>query len=190
MRRARGEGLLECGAILRIEREGEEAQIVGPVLALAEPGADDHGGDRRLLAAPSASRRWRARRRARLAMAAAAPRMPCSTAQPPTASMKRLYFSLLQSPIVAGSGAPSQRSDRKPPHERAIGEQPDAVAEAEVAHVLGGPAVEQREAHLVGRDRHAAAQQHPQMIGVEIGDADGGDQPFSRSRASSRMASR
>ena len=27
-------------------------------------------------------------------------------------------------------------------------------------------------------DRDAAAQQHPQMIGVEIGDADGGDQPF------------
>ena len=49
------------------------------------------------------------------ATCAAAARMPWKAAQPPAASMKRLYFERLQSGMAAGSGAPSQRSARKPP---------------------------------------------------------------------------
>ncbi len=51
-----------------------------------------------------------------LAIALAADRMPWNGAQPPAASMKRLYFERLQSGMDAGSGLPSHLSDRKPPH--------------------------------------------------------------------------
>ena len=112
----RREGCVERGVVVGIEREAEDLEVVGAVLALAEPRADDRCGDGLVLEHPArgdvgdrdAVLRWRCRRRRA--------RMPWNTAQPPAASMKRLYFERLQSAMAAGSGWPSQRSDRKPPH--------------------------------------------------------------------------
>ena len=52
-RRRRGEGLVEPRAVLGVEREAESREVVGAVLALAEPRADDGRGDRLVLEHPA-----------------------------------------------------------------------------------------------------------------------------------------
>ena len=102
-------------AVLVVEGEREEPQIVGAVLALAEPGADDDRGDRRLLEHPAGGDVGD--RHAVLARDLASAREDAlQDAQPPIASTKRLYFIVLQSAIArAGSGLPSHFSVRSPP---------------------------------------------------------------------------
>ncbi len=103
--------------------------------------------------------------------------MSCNTSQPPTASTNRRYLLLLQSAISAAAGAaPVEPAFRhQPAGQRAVGQQPDAVLQAERAHLVRRAAVQQREADLVGEDRNPLAHQHPQMRGVEIGHAEMAD---------------
>ncbi len=62
--------------------------------------------------------------------------------------------------------------------DRPIGEQAQAILEAEGAHLSSRAAVEQRKANLVGDDFNAVLDENPQMRRVEIGDAKIADQPF------------
>ncbi len=191
MRLRLGQGLVDRRPVVVVEGEGEEGGVVGPVLALAEARADDRRRDRRLFEHPARRDIGDRDARACLATASSATRMLCSTAQPPIASMKRLYFILLQSAIAAGSGRAEPARGQEAAGERAVGEEADAVLEAEGAHVFGGAPVEERERDLVRGDRNALPDEDAQMIGVEIGDADmRGSAPSSRSAASSRIASR
>ena len=124
-----GQRRVDHRAVGGVEGEGEEPEIVGAVLALAEPGADDDRADRRLLEHPAGGDVRRSTRRASRATSASARSSPCRTSQPPIASTKRLYFILLQSAISsgAGSGRPSQRLGEEAAGERAVGEQLDAL---------------------------------------------------------------
>ena len=74
-----------------------------------------------------------------------------------------------------GRAQPALR--QKAAAERAEGQQLHAKLGADRAHPPRRPAVEQREAHLVGRDLDAVPDQEAQMRGVEIGDAERADQP-------------
>ena len=147
------------GPIVVVQREREDRQIVIRMVSLAEPRADDHRRDGRMIERPArrdvGDRDAVLRSRSRRARA----RIVWNAPQPPAASTKRLYFILLQSAIssLAGSGRPSQRSDMKAAGERAIGEQPHAVLEAEGAHLPRRAAVEERKAHLVADDRECRA---------------------------------
>ena len=66
----------------------------------------------------------------------------------------------------------------QPAGKRAVGQQLHAVSEAERAHLLAGAAIEQGEADLVGGDLDAVLHEHAQVIGVEVGDAEVGNDSF------------
>ena len=85
-----------------VEREAEHRQVVAAMLALAEPRADDHGADG-LCSAPSVAT-LATETPCLSAIVLAAARTRCRAAQPPTVSTNRLYFDLLQSGMVVGSG--------------------------------------------------------------------------------------
>jgi hypothetical protein len=165
---------VDAGTVVIVEGEGEQAQIVGAMLAFAEPRTDDHRGDRRLLEDPAG--RDVGDRDAvpaghlgqggqdRLQHGPAADRIDEALVLhlAPVADRVRLRPT---EPAIA----------EEPAGEGAIGQEPDSALEAEPAHLLAGTAVQQRETDLVGHDRKAVHDQQPQMVGVEIGQAKMGD---------------
>ena len=139
------------------KREGP--QIVGAVLALAEPRADDRRRRPRDGRAPSASRHWRSRRRA----CAATPSSAASRRLERRPAADRVDEALVFRSCSSRRSRrprlrpPSQRSRQQAAGQRAIGEQAHAVLEAERAHLARRAPVEQRERHLVGDDRECRA---------------------------------
>src|SRR5208282_1403263 len=65
---------------------------------------------------------------------------------------------------------------------RAIGQQPNAILEAEGAHVPRRATIEEREAHLIADDGNAVLHKHPQVRRVEIGNAEMAYEPFAAQR--------
>ena len=118
------------------------------------------------------------RRRASSRPARAPPGWSAARPSRRSASMKRLYFILLQSRDIGRRrlGRADPALGEEAAGQRAVGQQPHPVLAAERAHLLAGAAVEQREADLVGGDPDAVLHQHAQMIGVEVGDAEMADQ--------------
>ncbi len=100
-----------------VERELEQLHRVVDVVALAEPGADDHAADRGVFEHPAAGDVGDGD--AVLLRDACGRREHCpgTAAQPPAARMKRPYFMRDQVPVFSqsGSGWPSQRSVSHPP---------------------------------------------------------------------------
>ena len=148
----------------------EQTQIVGPVLALAGPGADDHRGHRRLLEHPA---RGDVGDRDAVPARHLGQRREHALQHRPAADGVDEALVLHLAPVAdlrcrrLGRAEPAVGEEAA--GERAVGQQADPVLPAEVAHLLAGTAVEQREADLVGRDLDPLAGQHAQMVGVEIG---------------------
>ena len=114
----RGERRVDQRAVLVVEGEGEDAEIVGAVLALAEPRADDDGGDRRLLEHPA--RRDIGDRDAMLAAQPAETASRMLLKHVPAADLHRRSAcisscSSRRCRLRAGSGLPSHFSVRSPP---------------------------------------------------------------------------
>ena len=89
--------------------------------------------------------------------------------------MKRSYF---DGPVgdAVGLVAIEPALGQEAAAERAVGEQPCAVALADSGELAGGAAVEQREGHLVGASGMPSDKRQGEVRGVEIGDADRADQ--------------
>ena len=168
------EGGVDARTILLVEGEGEQAQIVGPVLALAEPRADDHGGDRRLLQDPAGRD---VGDRDAVAAGHLGQRGQDGLQHGPAADRVDEALVLHLAPVAdrGGLGLADPAVAEEAAGQRAVGEEPDPALEAEPAHLLAGAPVQEREADLVGHDRKAVHDQQPQMVGVEIGHAQMGD---------------
>ena len=162
--------LLDACHVGGIEREFEQALIVGAMLALAEPRADDHGGDCRLLHDPA---RGDVRDRNAVLAGNHVQGRKQGLQDGPAADDIDEALVLRLAPIRdlgwLGSAVPSVGEEAA--CKRAIGEQPDAVLEAERAHRTCGAPVEQRERDLVGDDRYPMLHDQAQVIGIEVGDA-------------------
>ena len=113
-RAAGGEGGLEAGVVLGVEGEGEGLEVGFPVVALAGPGTHDDRRHGRLVEHP-AGRHIGDLHAMLFGNGTGGGEDPLEGVQPPMASMKRRYFILDQSAMLAGSFAPSQRSSMKPP---------------------------------------------------------------------------
>ena len=115
---------------------------------------------------------------------------PWNGPQPPAASMKRLYLARLQSGMLVRLGRAEPALGQEAAAERAVGEQPHAGLAAELGEGTGGAAVDQRERDLVAGQRDAVGERERQVGGVEVGDADGADQPLLAQAVRSRAARR
>ena len=168
------EGGVDARTILLVEREGEQAQIVGPVLALAQPRADDDGGDRRLLQDPAGRDIGD---RDAVAARHLGQRGQHGLQHGPAADGVDEAPVLHLAPVAdrGGLGLADPAVAEEAAGQRAVGEQPDPALQAEPAHLLAGAPIQQREADLVGHDRKAVDDQQPKMVGVEIGHAQMGD---------------
>ena len=110
-----GQGGVDARMVLVVEGEGEQAQIVGPVLALAEPRADDDRGHRRLLEHPAGRD---VGDRDAVAARDLGQRGEDALQHGPAADGVDEALVLHLAPVadrVPGSGRPTQRSLRKPP---------------------------------------------------------------------------
>ena len=174
-------GLRERGvdarAVLLVEGEGEQAQIVGPVLALAQPRADDDGGDRRLLQDPAARD---VGDRDAVAVRHLGERSQDGLQHGPAADRVDEALVLHLAPVAdrGGLGLADPAVAEEAAGQRAVGQEPDPALQAEPAHLLAGAPVQEREADLVGHDREAVDDQQPEMVRVEIGHAQMGDAAF------------
>ena len=136
------ERLLDACHVGSIELEFEQALIVGAMLALAEPRADDHGGDRRLLHDPA---RGDVRDRDTVLSGNRAQCLKQGLQDRPAANDIDEALVLRLAPIrdLGWFGSAVPFFGKEAACKRAIGEQPDAVLEAERAHGTRGAPVEQ-----------------------------------------------
>ena len=173
-----------------VEGEGEEREIGGAVLALAEARADDDGGDGGLLQHPA--------RRDIGDGDAMPPRHRSSAASTrcravPAADLldEAAVFHLAPVGDVGGGGLGLAEPllVEQPAGQRAVGEELHAVLEADGAHLFRGAPVEHGEADLVRSDRDAVSLSSSRWSVSKLVTPSAPIRPSSRSAASSRMAS-
>ena len=153
------------------------------MVSLAEPRADDHRRDGRMIERPA--RRHIGDRDAVLLrdrVERAEDRLECAPAA--GGVDEALVFHLAPvGDLIARRLRPAEPAlGHQAAGERAVGEQPNAVLEAEGAHLARRAAIEEREAHLIADDGNAVLHQHAQVGRVEIGDAEMADEPFAAQR--------
>ena len=179
MRRRRRHGLVDGVAVAGVEGEGEEREVGGAVLALAEARADDDGGDGGLLQHPAGRD------------IGDGDAMPlCHGIEGgehalqgvPAADLLDEAAVLHLAPVGdvggGGLGLAEPFLVEQPAGQRAVGEELHAVLEADGAHLLRRAPVEHGEADLVRNDRDAELFEQQQVVGVEIGDAERADPAF------------
>ena len=171
-----GKGLCQQRAVFVIQREIEQLQVVRTVLRFTEAGAHDHGRHGRLLEYPAARdvRHRYAVLRTNLARHPqhALQRVPAAHGMDET-----LVFHLAPVADVIGLGGADPAFAEEAAAQHAIGQQAHAALQAQARHVFGRTPVQQRNADLIAGDGNAFAEQHPQVSGVEVGQAQMRDQP-------------
>src|SRR5215207_2933592 len=175
MRSRPREGLRETGPVLVVESEGENARIVGAVLALAKPCADDHSGNGGLVEHESC--RHVGKRYAVLA-GDRGKRGEDSLEHAPSANGVDEALVLHAAPIAeVGRLGPRQPALREQAAgQRAVGKQTNAAREAEIAHCTGSAPIEHGKGDLVRDDWDPLPYQHSEVVGIEVGDADVSDE--------------
>jgi hypothetical protein len=105
-------------------------------------------------------------------MSARTRRSACNPSQPPDRVDEALVLRLAPIPDVRGLGLADPAIREEAAAQRAVGEEPHAVFEAKGAHLLGGTAIKEREAHLVRNHRKAVLHQEAEVVRVEVGEAE------------------
>ena len=160
--------------VFGVERKTEHRHVAGPVLALAQPRADDHRPDRLLFKYPA-----QGHRRDRHAMPGGylVCRQQHALVRGPSADGldEAAVFGLAPVGGIAGIGLSKPALAEEAARQRTVGQQLDATGLAQRTHAAGGAPVQQGKRHLVGGNRQAMAQQQSQMVGVEVRQAQMGN---------------
>ena len=172
-----GKCFVDRGEVLGVEGEGEQSGVVGAVLALAQPCADDDGGHGCLLQHPAGRDIGD---RDGVLLGDRGERAQDGLQDVPAAGRLDETAIFLLAPVVdrAGFGPVQPAVGEKAAGKRAVGQELAAVLQAKRGHVFGGAAVEQRDADLIGGNVDVLGGQHAQMVGVGIGHAEVADAAF------------
>ena len=191
------EGLVEHRAwsrVVEVEVEGAAGCRPG-ARVLAEPRPDDDGRDRRMIQHPAGRHIGDRHPMPLRRLCAAAARMPWNTAQPPTASMKRLYLLLLQSGERLGRPAPARRASARTGDRPPACHRPAAAPHGRGRRRLSAPAARRSSSEndtwlvrsgIALPDEDVADGRCRQFVDAEMGD----EAPPRFRAASSRAASR
>ena len=173
----------------------EQAACVVDVIALAKPGADDHGGDAGLFehvpARDVGDRDAVTRANGRCRVQHPLQRLPAPNRadEAPVPHLRPR-----SGPFPIGLVAPEPALAEPASCERAVGQQMDTMGLAERRHLAPGALIEQRERHLVGDHLDSAGDDDAEVSGVDVGQAQMADQPLAlevleENNASSQLGS-